>query len=68
MPICFRFHSEEVNVKRILLLQQVMFRAGKLAVLEEIRENALSVIITKMQCHIRRILILITYKKKRDEK
>ena len=47
---------------------QVMFRAGKLAVLEEIRENALSVIITKMQCHIRRILIHVTYKQKRDEK
>jgi len=47
---------------------KVMFRAGKLAVLEEIRENALSVIITKMQCHIRRILIHVTYKQKRDEK
>merc|ERR1719376_1864541 len=47
---------------------KVMFRAGKLAVLEEIRENALSVIITKMQCHVRRILIHVVYKETRDEK
>merc|ERR1712142_1003779 len=37
---------------------KVMFRAGKLAELEDIREQRLSGIITKMQCHARRILVL----------
>merc|ERR1719376_74853 len=34
-------------------LTKVMFRAGKLAELEEIREEKLSAIIRKMQCHAR---------------
>merc|ERR1712212_972787 len=36
---------------------KVMFRAGKLAELEEIREAALTTIITKMQCHARVALV-----------
>merc|ERR1712121_164345 len=36
---------------------KVMFRAGKLAELEDIREHALTVIMIKMQCHSRRLLV-----------
>ena len=45
-----------------------MFRAGRLSKLEEIREEALSVIVLKMQAHIRKCLVAVTYKDKRAEK
>jgi len=47
---------------------KVMFRAGRLSKLEEIRESALSVIILKMQAHIRKCLVAVTYVVKRKEK
>jgi len=48
---------------------KVMFRAGKLAELEEIREAALTTIITKMQCHARVALVkLDIYNAKKAEK
>jgi len=47
---------------------KIMFRAGKLADLEDIRESALTVIITKMQCHARRLLVKIVYEGKVAEK
>merc|ERR1719474_1295484 len=47
---------------------KVMFRAGRLSKLEEIRESALSVIVLKMQAHIRRCLVAVTYVEKRKEK
>merc|ERR1719290_689205 len=48
---------------------RVMFRAGKLAELEEIREAALSTIITKMQCHARVAMVkLDIYNAKKAEK
>jgi len=48
---------------------KVMFRAGKLAELEEIREAALSTIILKMQCHSRVALVkLDIYNAKKAEK
>merc|ERR1719370_1577964 len=47
---------------------KVMFRAGRLSKLEEIRESALSVIVLKMQAHIRRCLVAVTYKVKAAEK
>merc|ERR1712168_957808 len=48
---------------------KVMFRAGKLAELEEIREAALTTIITKMQCHARVALVkLETYNSRKAEK
>merc|ERR1719175_152534 len=47
---------------------KVMFRAGKLAELEDIREHALTVIILKMQCHARRLLVKTVYDTKKDEK
>merc|ERR1739838_61653 len=40
---------------------KVMFRAGKLSNLEEIREQALSGIVLKMQAHARKVLIADTY-------
>jgi len=48
---------------------KVMFRAGKLAELEEIREAALTTIIGKMQCHARvAIMKLETYNSRKAEK
>merc|ERR1712002_410576 len=47
---------------------KVMFRAGKLSNLEEIREQALSKIILKMQAHVRKCLVGVTYKLKAVEK
>merc|ERR1712002_948021 len=47
---------------------KVMFIAGKLSNLEEIRESALSKIILKMQAHIRKCLVNVTYKTKCAEK
>merc|ERR1712002_788764 len=47
---------------------KIMFRAGKLSNLEEIREKALSKIFLKMQSHIRGVLILPTYNHKKAEK
>merc|ERR1719233_297926 len=45
-----------------------MFRAGRLSKLEEIRESALSVIVLKMQAHVRKCLVAVTYKAKAAEK
>merc|ERR1719334_1737372 len=47
---------------------KVMFRAGKLAELEDIREFALTKIIIKMQCHSRRLLVKTVYDGKKAEK
>jgi len=46
---------------------KVMFRAGRLSRLEEIREQALAVIFLKMQAHIRKCLVAVTYVEKRKE-
>ena len=45
-----------------------MFRAGKLAELEDIRELALTKIVIKMQCHARRLLVKTIYDGKKLEK
>jgi len=47
---------------------KIMFRAGRLSKLEEIRESALSVIVLKMQAHVRSCLVAVTYKEKVAEK
>merc|ERR1719193_624315 len=47
---------------------KIMFRAGMLSTLEEIREGALSKIIIKMQCQARRVLVHATYQGKIAEK
>jgi len=47
---------------------KIMFRAGRLSKLEEIRESALSVIVLKMQAHVRTCLVAVTYKEKAAEK
>jgi len=47
---------------------KVMFRAGRLSNLEEIRESALAKIVLKMQAHIRKCLVSVTYKQKCAEK
>merc|ERR1712002_958124 len=47
---------------------KVMFRAGKLSNLEEIREQALAKIVLKMQAHIRKCLVAVTFKAKAAEK
>merc|ERR1719369_1030076 len=47
---------------------KIMFRAGMLSTLEEIREGALSKIFVKMQCHARRVLVHVTYQGKIAEK
>jgi myosin heavy subunit len=47
---------------------KVMFRAGKLAELEDIREHALTKITIKMQCHSRRLLVKVVYDAKKEEK
>jgi len=47
---------------------KIMFRAGMLSRLEEIREGALSTIVIKMQCQARRVLVHVTYQGKIAEK
>merc|ERR1719309_499682 len=47
---------------------KIMFRAGRLSKLEEIRESALSVIVLKMQAHVRKCCVAVTYKAKAAEK
>merc|ERR1719391_1670103 len=47
---------------------KIMFRAGRLSKLEEIRESALSVIVLKMQAHVRGCLVAVTFKAKAAEK
>merc|ERR1712142_423142 len=47
---------------------KVMFRAGKLSQLEEIRDAALSAIFIKMQCQSRRVLVHVLYQTKIAEK
>merc|ERR1719283_483103 len=47
---------------------KIMFRAGMLSQLEEIREGALSKIFIKMQCKARRVLVHVTYQGKIAEK
>jgi len=47
---------------------KIFFQAGVLSKLEEIREEALSKIILKMQCHCRKAIVQVTYKTKREEK
>merc|ERR1719262_1704574 len=47
---------------------KIMFRAGQLSGLEEIREGALTKIFVKMQCQIRRVLVHVAYDVKRKEK
>merc|ERR1712240_902100 len=47
---------------------KIMFRAGRLSKLEGIRESALSVIVLKMQAHVRTCLVAVTYKEKAAEK
>merc|ERR1712002_1246353 len=49
-------------------LTKIMFRAGMLSKLEEIRESALSAIFIKMQCQSRRVLVHIKYQTKIAEK
>ena len=50
------------------LLFQIMFRAGKLSNLEEIREKALAVIMLKMQTAARNVLIQHKFAEKKAEK
>merc|ERR1711970_928272 len=47
---------------------KIMFRASRLSKLEEIRESALSVIVLKMQAHVRKCCVAVTYKEKAAEK
>jgi len=47
---------------------KIMFRAGQLSGLEEIREGALTKIFVKMQCQARRVLVHVAYDVKRKEK
>jgi len=49
-------------------ITKIMFRAGMLSNLEEIRDASLSAIIVKMQCQSRRLLVRGTYDKKIAEK
>jgi len=49
-------------------LTKIMFRAGMLSRLEEIRDSALSAIIIKMQCQSRRVLVHVLYQTKIAEK
>jgi len=49
-------------------LTKIFFQAGVLSKLEEVREEALSKIILKMQCHCRKVLVQVSYKVKREEK
>merc|ERR1712142_1285171 len=47
---------------------KIMFRAGMLSTLEEIRDAALSAIFVKMQCQARRVLVHVTYQGEIAEK
>merc|ERR1712042_381522 len=47
---------------------KIMFRAGRLSKLEEIREQALAKIVLKMQAHVRKCLVAVTFKAKAAEK
>jgi len=47
---------------------KIMFRAGMLSQLEEIREGALAKIFVKMQCQARRVLVHVKYASKIAEK
>jgi len=47
---------------------KIMFRAGQLSGLEEIREGALAKIFVKMQCQARRVLVHVTFQEKIGEK
>merc|ERR1712142_1233761 len=47
---------------------KIMFRAGMLSQLEEIREGALAKIFVKMQCQARRVLVHVKYAAKIAEK
>jgi len=49
-------------------LTKIMFRAGMLSKLEEIRDAALSAIFIKMQCQSRRVLVHVLYQTKIAEK
>merc|ERR1719209_1779368 len=49
-------------------LTKIMFRAGMLSKLEEIRDAALSAIFIKMQCQSRRVLVHVLYQLKIAEK
>merc|ERR1712042_366458 len=49
-------------------LTKIMFRAGMLSKLEEIRESALAAIFIKMQCQSRRVLAHVKYQTKIAEK
>jgi len=49
-------------------LTKIMFRAGMLSKLEEIRESALAAIFIKMQCQSRRVLVHVLYQTKIAEK
>merc|ERR1719209_2400307 len=49
-------------------LTKIMFRAGMLSSLEEIRDSALSAIFIKMQCQARRVLVHVLYQLKIAEK
>ena len=40
---------------------KIFFQAGVLSKLEEVREEALSRIILKMQCHCRKVLVQVSY-------
>ncbi|KIH63296.1 myosin head, partial [Ancylostoma duodenale] len=54
--------------KSDLYQNKVFFKAGVLAHLEELRDEALSVIITKFQCACRHYLAMCDYKRKLDQK
>jgi len=49
-------------------ITKIMFRAGMLSKLEEIRDAALSAIFIKMQCQARRVLVHVLYQQKIAEK
>merc|ERR1719285_970695 len=49
-------------------ITKIMFRAGMLSKLEEIRDSALSAIFIKMQCQARRVLVHVLYQLKIAEK
>lgn len=59
--------SESVRSLRNFPFLQVFFRAGVLAHLEELRDEALSVIILKFQRECRHYLALCEYKRRLDQ-
>merc|ERR1712042_235401 len=59
---------EGIRICQLGLPNKVIYRAGKLAELEDIREHALTVIMIKMQCHARKLLVKTTYEAKVQEK